>query len=67
MNSVIVEKDIIISMLKEFRLPTMGRDLEEVVSLAEDGNWSYRQYLQELCEREQHARHGCNQKKLQPE
>ena len=51
-----VEIDILPTMLKQFRLSTMGRDLDEVISLAENGAWSYRQFLQELCEREEHMR-----------
>lgn len=45
------------SLLGSFHLPTMRQCLGEVAELARRQNWDYPRFLEELCEREQQARH----------
>lgn len=51
-------------LLKELRLPTMFEQYESTSQYAEQGGWTYNQYLHQLCELELNERMGRRKKRL---
>ena len=59
-----IEHDSIGLLLGRFGLSGMQSQLEEIEAAAQNGSWTYRQFLRELFEREEAMRSGQRLKRL---
>ena len=59
-----IEHDSIGLLLGRFGLSGMQSQLEEIEAAAQNGSWTYRQFLRELFEREEAMRSGRRLKRL---
>jgi hypothetical protein len=48
------EIDALSLLLKQLNLGATKQYIDEIIAMAQNQDWSYREFLQELCERECH-------------